>query len=148
MKISHKADYALHAMMYIAGVEGKHLCTITEISEGENIPREYAAKILKELTQKGFIISKRGIMGGYKMAKPRAQITFLQIMEAMEGPLSLSFCNLPDAKRQGLHRKGQCAATPFFADLQKKVTSELSGMTFGKLDYDKYYSNKQSAKAK
>lgn len=148
MKISHKADYALHAMMYIAAIEGKHLCTITEISDGENIPREYAAKILKELTQKGFIISKRGIMGGYKLAKPRNQISFLQIVEAMEGPMSLAFCNMPENLRKGLHRKGQCAATPFFSDLQKRVAQELSGMTFGKLDFDKFYGAKGTQKAK
>jgi Rrf2 family protein len=139
MKVTSKADYAIHAMIYIAAVNGKKLCTIDQISESEKIPREYLAKILKELTQKGFLSSWKGVHGGYKLAKPRAQITFLEIMEAMQGPLALSLCNVGEVQRNGSHRKGQCAAFPFFDDLKKKVQKELSGANLGKLDYDKYY---------
>jgi Rrf2 family transcriptional regulator, iron-sulfur cluster assembly transcription factor len=139
MKVSSKIDYALHAMMYISAVNGKKLSTIDQISENEKIPREYLAKILKELTQKGFLSSWKGVHGGYKLAKPRGQITFLDIMEAMEGPLALALCNLSETQRNGTHRKGQCAAYTFFDDLKKKVVKDLTAMNFGKLDYDKYY---------
>ena len=139
MKVTSKADYALHAMMYIAAVNGKRLCTIDQISEGEKIPREYLAKILKELTQKGFLSSWKGVHGGYRLAKARAQITFLDVIEAMQGPLTLSLCNLSETQRNGAHRKGQCAAFPFFDDLKKKLAKELSGINLGKLDYDKYF---------
>ena len=139
MKVSSKADYAIHAMIYIAAVNGKRLCTIDQISESEKIPREYLAKILKELTQKGFLSSWKGVHGGYRLAKPRANISFLEIMEAMQGPLALSICNLGEIQRNGAHRKGACAAFPFFDDLKKKVQKELAGANLGKLDYDKYY---------
>ena len=139
MKVTSKADYALHAMMYIAAVNGKRLCTIDQISDSEKIPREYLAKILKELTQKGFLSSWKGVHGGYKLAKPRAQITFLDIVEAMQGPLALSLCNQGEAVRSGSHRKGQCAAFPFFDELKKKMSRELSGINLGKLEYEKYY---------
>ncbi len=150
MKVSNKADYALHAMLYIGSINGKRLCTIDGIAEAENIPREYLAKILKELTQKGFLNSVKGIHGGYRLARPRNEITFLEIVEAIEGPLSLAFCNMSEQERTGSHKKGQCAATPFFDDLRKKVVKELSGMSLGKIDYDKYYpaSAKNNAKAK
>jgi Rrf2 family protein len=139
MKVSNKADYALHAMLYIASVNGKRLCTIDGIAEAENIPREYLAKILKELTQRGFLQSVKGIHGGYRLARPRNEINFLEILEAIEGPLALAFCNMADNDRIGSHRKGQCAATPFFDELRKKVVKDLSGMSLGKIDYDKYY---------
>ena len=139
MKVTSKADYAIHAMMFISAVNGKRLCTIDQIAESEKIPREYLAKILKELTQKGFLSSWKGVHGGYKLARPRNQITFLEIVEAMQGPLALSLCNLAEPARNGAHRKGACAALPFFEDLKKKVYKELSGANFGKLDYDKYF---------
>jgi Rrf2 family protein len=139
MKVSNKADYALHAMLYIASVNGKRLCTIDGIAEAENIPREYLAKILKELTQKGFLNSVKGIHGGYRLAKPRNEITFLDIIEAIEGPLVLAFCNMTEGERSGSHKRGQCAATPFFEELRKKVAKDLGGMGLGKIDYDKYY---------
>ncbi len=150
MKVSNKADYALHAMMYIGSVNNKRLCTIDGIAEAENIPREYLAKILKELTQKGFLNSVKGIHGGYRMAKPRNEITFLDILEAIEGPLALSFCNLPENERAGSHKRGQCAATPFFEELRKKVAKDLSAMSLGKIDYEKYYpaSGKNNSRGK
>jgi Rrf2 family protein len=150
MKVSNKADYALHAMLYIASVNGKRLCTIDGIAEAENIPREYLAKILKELTQKGFLNSVKGIHGGYRLARARSEVTFLDIIEAIEGPLALAFCNMSDQERTGSHKKGTCAATPFFDELRKKVMKDLSGMSLGKIDYDKYYpaSAKANSKAK
>jgi Rrf2 family protein len=139
MMLLNKANYAIHAMMYIAAVDGKHLCTITEIAEEAHIPREYAAKILKELAQKGIIVSRRGVAGGYKLAKSKNQVNFLHIVEATTGPLAVAFCNLPESQRNGMHGKGSCAATSFFTDLQKKIALELSSMTLDKPDYGKYY---------
>jgi Rrf2 family protein len=140
MMLANKSDYAIHAMMYIAAVDGKHLCTITEIAEEAHIPREYAAKILKELTKKGIIISKRGVTGGYKLAKSKNQVNFLHIVEAMEGPLAVAFCNVAESQRSGMHKKGVCAATAFFGGLQDKIAKDLSSMTLDKPDYGKYYS--------
>jgi Rrf2 family protein len=139
MMLANKSDYAIHAMMYIAAVDGKHLCTITEIAEEAHIPREYAAKILKELTRRGLIMSKRGVTGGYKLAKSKSQINFLQIMETMEGPLAVAFCNVAESQRSGMHKKGTCAATAFFAGLQEKIAKDLASMTLDKPDYAKFY---------
>ncbi|NLI14896.1 MAG: Rrf2 family transcriptional regulator [candidate division Zixibacteria bacterium] len=139
MMLANKSDYAIHAMMYIAAVDGKHLCTITEIAKESHIPREYAAKILKELTRRGLITSKRGVTGGYKLAKSKSQINFLQIVETMEGPLAVALCNVPESQRSGMHKKGACAATAFFKNLQEKIANDLSGMTLDKLDYAKFY---------
>jgi Rrf2 family protein len=139
MMLLNKANYAIHAMMYIAAIDGKHLCPINEISAKAQIPREYAAKILNALTKKGLLISVLGVAGGYKLAKPRHQINFLHIIEAMVGPLAVASCNLPESQRSGIHRKGACPATSFFVELQKKIASDFSSMTLDKPDYAKYY---------
>jgi Rrf2 family protein len=139
MRLGNKSDYALHAMIYIAAYSPKRLSTINEIAETEGIPREYLAKILKELTEHGFLKSTKGIYGGYQLAKPPEDISFLNIIEAFEGPLSIAFCNAPEAKRDGSHRKGKCPTWQFWDEMQKKVKADLAGMNLGKIDFKKYY---------
>jgi Rrf2 family iron-sulfur cluster assembly transcriptional regulator len=140
MQISRKADYALRALIYIAAVNGQRTCSINEVAENEKIPREYLAKILKELTQKGFLISYKGVNGGYRMAKSRDQISFLNVLEATQGPLAIASCNMQDREQSGCRGKDKCAAYSFWDDLQKKVAKILGDMTLGKIEYAKFYS--------
>jgi Rrf2 family transcriptional regulator, iron-sulfur cluster assembly transcription factor len=126
-------------MLNVAASNGKKLCTINSIAEEESIPREYLAKILKELVQMGFLKSHKGIHGGYNLARSRDQITFLEIIEAVDGPMAITFCNLSEAQKKGYHRKGACGAAQFFVEMQKRLAAELGGMNLGKIDYEKYY---------
>jgi len=90
MRISRKADYALRAMSYMANQpEGKR-SSISEIAESESIPRDFLAKILKELTGKGLLKSYQGVTGGYQLAKKKSDITFLHIIEAMNDRIRVS----------------------------------------------------------
>jgi Rrf2 family protein len=140
MQISRKADYAIRALIYVAAVNGKKTCSINEIAENEKVPREYLAKILKELTQKGFLISYKGVNGGYRLAKPRTDISFLDILEATQGPFIISSCNMEYQDETGCKGKDKCAAFPFWDDLHKKLKKVFREMTLGMIDYHKYYS--------
>lgn len=139
MQISRKADYAIRALIYVAAINGKRTCSINEIAENEQIPREYLAKILKELTQKGFLLSYKGVNGGYRMAKSRDDISFLDVLEATQGPFVISSCNMDIDDEPGCKGKDNCASYPFWDDLHKKLKKVLSEMTLGKIDYAKYY---------
>lgn len=138
MQISRKADYAIRALTYIAAINGEKTCSINEIAESEKIPREYLAKILKELTQKGYLNSYKGVNGGYRLRKPREEITFLDILEATQGPFIISSCNM-DEEEGGCKGKDKCASYSFWDDLQKKLKTIYSEMNLGKIDYEKYY---------
>ena len=139
MQISRKADYAIRALIYVAAINGRRTCSINEIAENEKIPREYLAKILKELTQKGFLSSYKGVNGGYKMAKNREGISFLDILEATQGPFVLSSCNQEFRHEPGYKGKDKCASFEFWDDLHKKLKKIMQDMTLGKIDYNKYY---------
>jgi Rrf2 family protein len=141
MKVGNKVDYAFHAMMYVAANGEKRPCTISEIAENENIPREYLAKILKELTVNGFLKSTKGIYGGYRLAKAPEDISFLKIMESFDGPLHLCFCTMPEQRRDRSHRKGRCASYQFWEEMQRKVKADLADINLGKLDLKKFYSS-------
>lgn len=138
MKITSRADYALHAMLYMAFINGKHAVTITEIARAESIPREWLAKILKELVSKGLLRSRRGIKGGYFLTRPLKEYTFLRIIEAIDGPMSPSTCTRPD--NTGVrHRKGKCPAFVYMDNLKQILKKDLAAISLDEIPYEKYY---------
>lgn len=140
MHITRKTMYAIKAIIFIASVKEDRLSTISEISEFEKIPREYIAKILKELSDKGFLISYRGIHGGYKLRRSLAEITFLDILEAMQGRIDKE---IRDDVTISLY-KGP--AFDFWNDLHDVVKDRFANMNLAKLDYDGYSDVKAGTK--
>jgi len=140
MQISRKSDYALRAMVYIAAWEDEKVCSINEIAEAEQVPREYLAKILKELSLQGFLHSYKGIHGGYRLAKTREQITFLDIIEAMQGKIAVNDC-IRHSNPDGCGRKAGCAMHSFWKAEQERVTKSLGSVNLASLDYATYYPN-------
>jgi Rrf2 family protein len=98
MQLSRKADYALRAVSHFAGLPKGKLASIGEVAKAQSIPREFLAKILKDLTWAKILISFQGVTGGYRLARPGKNITFLDVIEAMDGPVKLNLC-VADAKK-------------------------------------------------
>jgi Rrf2 family protein len=138
MQISRKSDYALRAMVYVAAWDNDKICSINEISDAEKVPREYLAKILKELSLQGFLHSYKGINGGYRLARPRKDITFLNIIEAMQGKIAVNDC-IRHSNPEGCSRKPGCAMHEFWKAEQKRVIESLGSVNLESMDYDKYY---------
>ena len=89
MNISQESDYALRAIraMYNFGVENKIEARI--ISEKEHIPIRFLFKILRKLCAENIIESFRGVNGGYMLKAPLEKLTLKDIIEAIEGPISI-----------------------------------------------------------
>ena len=138
MQISRKSDYALRAMVYIAAWPNDKICSINEISEAEKVPREYLAKILKELSLQGLLHSYKGINGGYRLAKSRDEITFLDIIESMQGKIMVNDC-IRHTDDSVCSKKPSCAMHPFWQKEQERVVSSLSSVSLASFDYEKYY---------
>lgn len=145
MKNSMKADYALHAMLYVAAVSGHRRATIDEIARVEGIPREFLAKVLLELVKAKLLRSTKGREGGYHLVKPRSKYTFREILEAIDGPIQLVLCTTPVEKRTG-HRKGMCPVSSFFDALGRKIAKDLESINLEGIDYGKYYPLKRREK--
>ena len=139
MQISRKSDYALRAMVYVAAWDTDKICSINEISEAEKVPREYLAKILKELALQGFLQSFKGINGGYRLAMPREKITFLSIIEAMQGRVAVNDCVRKAGSEEACNKVGGCAMHAFWNAEQERVTKSLGSVNLATLDYDTYY---------
>lgn len=92
MVISRKVDYGLRAMLYLAALEEGHICILKDISKNENLPQKFLAKILNQLVKTGLVKSHRGASGGFCLSKPPANITFMEVIEAIEGPFVFNNC--------------------------------------------------------
>lgn len=92
LKLSKKVDYALIALMHLAQQGEANSWSAREIASGYGLPQDLLAKILQKLARKGFVISHQGTKGGYSLGRPADSIRVTSVIEAVDGPLSLTQC--------------------------------------------------------
>jgi Rrf2 family protein len=95
--LSHKARYALRALVELAraGADKSHTdaqLTSGELSSRADAPRKFLEAILLELSRHGLVVSRRGKFGGYILARPAPDITFAEVIRVIDGPLALAPC--------------------------------------------------------
>lgn len=89
--LSHKARYALRALVELARKDGAQM-TASDLSVAADAPRKFLEAILLELSRRGLVRSRRGKFGGYALARPADSITFAEIIRVIDGPLALAPC--------------------------------------------------------
>ena len=77
--LSHKAKYALKALLYLAEQDENHISKTIEIADGANIPKKFLEQILLDLKRGRFVSSKQGKFGGYYLIKSKNDITLAEI---------------------------------------------------------------------
>jgi Rrf2 family protein len=96
MKVSKKTQYGLRALVHLTkGYPKKKFYTLKEISEKEDIPLAFLEKIFSRLEKAGFLVSKKGTGGGYRLLKDPSKTSVGEIFETLEGkiiPLDCSSC--------------------------------------------------------
>jgi len=92
LQVSRKVDYALRAMIHLASLPPGARAPQQEVAARQDIPREFLAKILKTLADKGLVTALRGPHGGVAIARAPEQVSFLEVIEAVEGPVVLNLC--------------------------------------------------------
>jgi Rrf2 family protein len=92
MQVSRKIDYALRAMIFLTSQSERRPCSVAEISAREGIPKKFLEKIIQDLIHHGIVRSTRGAQGGYTLARAPETVTFKDVIEAIEGPVSLNVC--------------------------------------------------------
>jgi Rrf2 family protein len=89
MQIPRKIEYALRAMIHLADHPSARG---NEIAEQERIPKYYLEKVIRDLMRRGLVNARRGPGGGYQLARPAETISFRDVIEAVEGPITLNVC--------------------------------------------------------
>lgn len=92
LQISRKIEYGLRAMLFLASQPEGAISPFKEIARRMDVPQDFLAKILKTLVKAKLAKSTRGARGGYMLGRPASQITFLDVMEAVEGPVMVNLC--------------------------------------------------------
>jgi Rrf2 family protein len=92
MQITRQADYALRAMLYLTRLEDNQRAATSQIAAEQKIPPSFLAKIISQLSIAGLIHTSRGARGGVSLARPPEEISILEVVEAIDGPLSLNEC--------------------------------------------------------
>jgi Rrf2 family protein len=92
LRLSKKVDYGLMSLMHLAQHPERTSWSAREIGEHYDIPLELLSKILQRLVQKGLLISHPGTHGGYSLSRPPHRISAEEVIEAIEGPWSLTNC--------------------------------------------------------
>ena len=90
--ISQKARYALRALLYLAARGDDAPVQIAEIAEAEKIPRKFLEAILLELKRRRIVESRKGKGGGYFLSRRPDDITFGEVIRALDGPLAAVPC--------------------------------------------------------
>jgi Rrf2 family protein len=93
LRLSKKADYALMAMKHLAIRPDSASASAREIAEQYDIPIELMAKVLQRLARHGLVTSHQGTRGGYRLAKAASVISVADIIQAIDGPLTVTACS-------------------------------------------------------
>ena len=91
MQIPRKIEYALRAMIHLAD-HPEGVARGTEIAHDQQIPKYYLEKVIRDLMHRGLVRARRGPGGGYQLARPADSISFKDVIEAVEGPVTLNVC--------------------------------------------------------
>ncbi|GJM84120.1 Rrf2 family transcriptional regulator [Paenibacillus sp. HMSSN-139] len=93
MQYSKSTDYALHALIHLAGAERRQNVGIKSLSATLGVSESYLSKIMSKLRQDGIVRAVPGVNGGYELARPADQITFLEVIQVIEGRQHLFECS-------------------------------------------------------
>jgi len=128
MQITRQADYALSAMYYLSKMEANQRAATSQIAQEQRIPPSFLAKIISQLSIAGLIHTSRGARGGVSLARPPEDISILEVVEAIDGPIMLNECTFStDACPFG----EECPIRPLWCQVHDKLVESLKVTTFG-----------------
>ena len=102
--LTAKGKYGLKALVYLSQLEPGELALVNDIAVNNNIPKKFLDAILGELRNAGFVQSKKGKGGGYRLARPAEEIAVGSIVRVLDGPLA----PIPCASRTRYQPCGDC----------------------------------------
>ncbi|MEM7339158.1 MAG: Rrf2 family transcriptional regulator [Actinomycetota bacterium] len=129
MKVSTRGDYASRALLSLSlHAEGGTPTTVRDIAERTGLPQPYLEQILLALKGAGLVRSKRGVGGGYVLARPPAEITLADIIRAVDGPIALGDFGQPHTDGACDH-EGQCVLLSIWHTVGNEIRARLETFT-------------------
>ncbi|MBZ5522015.1 MAG: SUF system Fe-S cluster assembly regulator [Acidobacteriia bacterium] len=126
LKLTKKADYGLIAVKHLAESGESGSCSAKDIAEAYGIPQPAMAKILQKLVKSGLLISQQGINGGYVLARDAKNISALEVIKAIDGPLFITSCA---DEKQGCYQGHKCTVREPLRKVNQSIQQVLGRLS-------------------
>ncbi len=131
MRLTARSEYGVLAAIDLAVAYGSGPVSAREIAERRRIPPRFLEQLFVALRRAGIVSAVRGARGGFSLTRDPAEITVLEVVEALEGPLSTSVCDTERGETCG--RFGACAAADVWARATDALRDVFASTTIGEL---------------
>jgi FeS assembly SUF system regulator len=139
LRLSKKADYALIAMKHLAQrASGGCSTCAREIAEQYDIPIELMAKVLQRLVRTGLLVSTQGTRGGYTLGRPSLSISVADVIQAIDGPLTVTACSSENNDCEQFHK---CSIRDPLWQIRERIVSALGTVTLAEMANDNGHDN-------
>jgi Rrf2 family protein len=128
MQITRQADYAVRAVTYLAQLGAERRAATSQIALQQQIPPSFLAKIVSQLSVAGLLQTSRGARGGVSLARDPQEISLLEVVEAIDGPIMLNDCVIGNGT---CTFSGDCPMRPIWCEAQLNLVEKLQATTFG-----------------
>jgi len=123
LKLTKKADYGLIAVKHLAEFGEQRSCSAKDIAEEYRIPQAALAKILQKLVKNGLLVSQHGMNGGYVLARDARNISALEVIKAIDGPLFITSCG---DEKHGCYQSRKCTVREPLRKVNESIQQVLS----------------------
>lgn len=134
MKVSTRVHYGLRAMTELArAYDGAHPVSIAEIARTEGLPLPYLEQLVGELRRTGLVDGTRGVRGGYRLARPPAEITVGDVYRVLEGEVAPVECTAEEYLPGSCSRDDGCLSRSIWKRVQDAILQVLDSTTLDDL---------------
>ena len=130
LRLSKKADYALMAMKHLAQKRDVSSTSAREIAEQYDIPIELMAKVLQRLVRIGLLASTQGTRGGYALGRPATAITVGDVIEAIDGPFTVTACS---TEKHDCEQYNKCSIRDPLWSIRERIVQALGEVTLAEI---------------
>jgi Rrf2 family protein len=133
MQITRATDYAVRIMITLSTLPEGTRVAAPELARSIEAPDSFVSKVLQQLVQRGMVTSHRGAGGGFQLAVRPADVSLLNVVEMVEGPLQINLCLPGEAT---CDRKSWCGAHPIWSEAQEALKKVLAGASIATMAKD------------
>jgi Rrf2 family protein len=130
MQITRQADYAVRAVLYLSRTGTNQRSATSTVAQDQRIPPSFLAKIISQLSIAGLLHTSRGARGGVTLAREPKEITLLEVIEAIDGPIMLNECASENSTCTFDH---ECPLRLVWCDAQAELVTRLKNTNFEQL---------------
>lgn len=129
LKLSKKVEYAIVALIDLAGTQDIEPVTTKAVADNNNIPQELLGKIMQNLVREGILNSVQGVKGGYTLGKDPGEISLKEVIEVLEGPISIIACSHVEEDECNCNLLPNCSIKSPMEMIQSELNTYFSNIS-------------------